>query len=345
MNKEIFYKSKTLLEAMQYMSKHGLKSLVIVDQENKLFGTITDGDIRRHLINGGILDVSIENICNTSCRYFYKEHLREENIEEYLKINDIDFIPILSKEDEVVEIYRKGKKTFGKIDDVGVLIMAGGKGTRMHPFTSVLPKPLIPIGGSTILEQIIQIFTKHLIDNFHISVNFKSKIIKSFFEEMAPSYSVSFLEEEKPLGTAGALKLYKGKEDLIFVINCDVMFDLDLTDIISEHTNNNFDITLVCAKKEYQIPYGTVLKKNKLLEKIEEKPLLQYLINTGFYLINSKIIELIKSNEKIDFTDLVSRAKDNNLSVGIFEINDNCWNDIGQWKEYKDTLKKISINE
>jgi NDP-sugar pyrophosphorylase family protein len=221
--------------------------------------------------------------------------------------------------------------------------MAGGKGSRLEPFTDVLPKPLVPISGKTVIERIIEQFTKFQANDFYISINYKSKILKAFFEELNPHYKLNFIQEDKPLGTGGSLGSLSGKlNDNFILTNCDVIFDIDIPDLVKFHHDENNIITVVASTKEFQLPYGNILLDNQgKLESTEEKPKFDFLVNTGMYIVSKAVIDLIQKNESIDFPDLIDRAISNRMSVGVYPITEDDWVDTGQWAEYKNAIKKL----
>jgi NDP-sugar pyrophosphorylase family protein len=229
------------------------------------------------------------------------------------------------------------------LSEVPVVVMAGGKGTRMEPFTSVLPKPLLPINGTPIIEHIIESFTLVGCKNFYLTVNYKKKIMKAYFEELQPNYQVDFVEESDFLGAAGSLKLLDGKFDRpFFVTNCDIMVRAQYEDIYQFHKKGNCDITIVASTKEYIIPYGTCeLDQDGSLSHINEKPTYDFLINTGLYIIDPKILKMIPDNKFYHITHLIENAKDSGLKIGVFPVSEGSWIDVGQWSEYKSTIEKM----
>jgi NDP-sugar pyrophosphorylase family protein len=227
--------------------------------------------------------------------------------------------------------------------DLPVVIMAGGRGTRLAPFTNVLPKPLIPVGDKTIIELIIDQFLPYGLDQFHLSINYKSKILKSFFEELTPEYSVSFLEEREPRGTAGALRaLYSPVPENLIVTNCDIVIEADLAELVSFHQDNDYDLTLVASLKDYNIPYGVCeLEKGGSLARIKEKPQYNFLINTGMYVVRRDRLDLIPEEAKCDMTDFIEKIKLAGGRIGVFPIGENAWTDTGEWTEYRKALDHL----
>jgi NDP-sugar pyrophosphorylase family protein len=225
------------------------------------------------------------------------------------------------------------------------VIMAGGKGTRLDPFTRILPKPLIPIGDKSIIEIIIDKFLKYQINHFIVSVNEKSKIIKSYFEELNPPYSISYIHEPKPLGTAGSLK-YLDKKDChsIIVTNCDIIIDADYADLVDSHLKDNNDITLVASMKQYKIPYGVCeIENGGALKTIIEKPEYNFLVNTGMYIIKTESLKLVPFEEYFHMTHLIEKVKAAGGKIGVYPISESSWIDTGEWEEYKNALKAFNL--
>jgi len=223
------------------------------------------------------------------------------------------------------------------------VIMAGGRGVRMEPFTKILPKPLVPIGDTPIIELIIQRFTNVGCTDFNITLNYKSKLLKAYFEELQPDYKVYFVEEHEPLGTAGSLRLLKGKfHQPFFVTNCDTIIKADYASLNEFHHAGGYDLTLVASAKEYVIPYGTCeLNGEGHLSHINEKPKYDFLVNTGLYVVNAGVLDLIPKNKFYHITHLIEDAKNKNKKVGVFPIDDDAWIDIGQWTEYKQAIERL----
>jgi len=336
----------TLQKAMKKLDQTAEKCLLVVDSENRLLGTLTDGDLRRAILNGRAFSNHIEGEYNTT-PIVAGPGISEEDLKSLFLKNKIDLIPIVDA-DSIVSNYKTWEDVFGngnsrKKDalDVPVVIMAGGKGTRMEPFTKILPKPLVPINEKPIIEHIIDRFTDIGCQAFHLTINYKGLILKAYFKELAPEYSVSFVEEPEPLGTAGSLKYLQGKfTEPFFITNCDIIIKTNYRELYSFHKENNFDITLVASTKEYIIPYGTCeLNDGGHLSHINEKPKYEFLINTGLYVVNPDILELIPENQFFHITHLIELAKDSGKKVGVYPIDDDAWIDVGQWNEYNKSIE------
>tara|TARA_Y100000768_G_C23983465_1_gene687286 strand:- start:2235 stop:3302 length:1068 start_codon:yes stop_codon:yes gene_type:complete len=326
----------------------GINCLIVV-KRSKFLGTITDGDIRKALLKDGNMRTSIENIYQKNAFSIYAEDVNNsQKIKKAFIKNHFSLIPVINSNNNVVKIITWfdffGKKELIKKFEAPMIIMAGGKGTRMAPFTNVLPKPLIPINNQTVIERIINSFHKHGKNDIYISINFKGAILKAYFQELTPSYSVSFIEESKPLGTAGALsKLNRKLRKSFFLTNCDVLFDIDYKDVLDHHRKSKSIITLVASAKEITIPYGSLqISKNGYLSNFKEKPVLDYLINCGLYIIHPDALSYIPNDKYFDITDLIAVLLNDNHKIGVYPINDDQWVDVGQWEEYRKAVSKIT---
>lgn len=341
--------SASIREALKKMDKNGLGFLCVTDSGEKVIGVVTDGDFRRSILKDVQLNTNIVSISNREFKYLLKGYSPLE-VDQFFSKYRINIIPVLDDNFRLIDFVRRSEhtETDAQIDislQSKVVIMAGGRGTRLDPFTRVLPKPLIPIGDKTILEIIIEKFTRYKISDFYISVNHKSKIIKSYFEELEPSYTIHYLHEEIPLGTAGALWQLNGKfDEPIFITNCDIIIEARYEEIIDFHSKNMNDITIVASLKHYSIPYGILkIENGGFLSELQEKPEIDFLINTGMYVLNPHVLEIIPENTFYNMTDLILDAKRLGKSVKVFPISENSWTDIGEWIEYKRALEKLGF--
>ena len=339
-NKSIYY-------AMRMLQKNALRCLLVVDKDGTYKGSLTDGDIRRHILSNRDINGSIADAYSKKSISFKKEEIDINKIKKVFIEKNITLIPILDKNNKVIDIitnkilttsYKKDLKK--RKMNAKVVIMAGGKGTRLAPFTNILPKPLIPIKDKTLIEVIISRFTDFKIKDFYLTVNFKSKIIKAFFQEVKKNYTTKFITEDKELGTAGALRLLKGKfKKSFFVTNCDTIINEDISEIYNFHIKNNAKITIVASMKMSVIPFGICkLKKNGDLDYIAEKPINNHLVNTGMYVVDPEVLKLIPVNKIFHFTDLIKAAKSKKFKISVYPISEDAWIDVGQWDEYKNAI-------
>ena len=348
MNIKILIPEDLSLEAaLQKMTELGKKCL-IVSNEGKFIGTLSDGDVRKALLSNKSIDSPIKGIFNENAFSVFEGKFNQEDLKKVFLEQKYDLIPVLDNKNIVKDIVEwedlfKSQSSSHK-RDMPVVIMAGGEGSRLKPFTNILPKPLIPLNDKTVIEKILDSFTDNGFYNFFLTVNFKGKILKAFFEELEPDYSIGFVEETTPLGTVGSLHMLKEELKSTFLLtNCDVILNLDHGDLIDFHNKNNCEITLVASAKKLTIPYGACeIDKKGFLSKISEKPSLDYLVNTGLYVVEPSALNEIPDGEFFHITDLIEKVKSKGKRVGVFPIEDGTWIDIGQWEEYRSALKRLS---
>ena len=339
----------TIRQAMKALDKTAEKCLIVVDENQKILGTLTDGDIRRSILAGMDFSATIENSFFTKPSILKKDEFTKEKAIKLLRRKKLDLIPIIDENLYVVDyvtwnsLDEKNEKDENSLSSISVVIMAGGKGTRLEPFTKILPKTLVPIHEKPIIEHIIERFANVGVNQFILTVNYKALILKAYFEELQPDYKVNFIDEPEPLGTAGSLKFLEGRfAHPFFVTNCDIIIKADYNSIYNFHIKNCCDITLVASTKEYIIPYGTCeLNGDGYLSHINEKPTYDFLINTGLYILNPDILMMIPKNKFYHITHLIEDAKNQGKKVGVFPIDDDAWIDVGQWAEYKKAIDKF----
>ncbi len=339
----------TIRQAMEQLETTEEKIVFVVDSAARLVGSLTDGDIRRWILSDGDLKAQVLQVCNRKPNVA-QEGFAIEQIRADMLNQNLICIPVVNQSREIVRLVfwkallqGEQEKKQKRCLNLPVVIMAGGLGTRLAPFTNVLPKPLIPVGDRTVIEIIINQFQLYGLDQFLLSINYKSKIIKSFFEELAPAYSVQFLEEKEPRGTAGGLRpLYSSEPGNLIVTNCDVVIQADFAELVSFHEENDYDITLVASLKDYHIPYGVCeLEKGGCLARIKEKPQYSFLVNTGLYIVRRSRLNLIPETSRYDMTDLIEKIKDAGGRIGVFPIGENAWIDTGEWAEYRKALDTL----
>ena len=340
----------TLRQAMEQLEKTEEKIVFVVDSESRLIGSLTDGDIRRWILSDGDLKAQVSRVCNRT-PYVAEEGFGTEPVRSEMLKGNFGCVPVVNPSREIVRLLFWEELFKGALTikpkrrlSLPVAIMAGGQGTRLAPFTNVLPKPLIPVGERTVIEIIIDQFLPYGLDRFYLSVNYKAKVLKAFFEELTPSYSVEYLEEKEPRGTAGSLRaLYSPAPEHLIVTNCDVVIQANLADLVLLHTDNNYDLTLVASLKDFHIPYGVCeLEKGGSLAHITEKPQYSFLVNTGMYVVRRDRLSLIPERTRCDMTDFIELIKEDGGRIGVFPIGENAWIDTGEWSEYRKALEHLT---
>lgn len=341
----------TMIEAMQQLDKVAKKVLFVV-REGHFVAAITDGDIRRWILKKGNLDAKIKNIANYSPKALVEED--KAKAKDFMKKYSIEALPILDKENNIISVvFWNDEEVDEEVEQkrrnlkVPVVIMAGGLGTRLYPYTKILPKPLIPIGEIPIVEHIINRFNKYGSDQFYLVVNHKKNMIKAYFNEIEKAYRVDYVDEDKPLGTGGGLSLLKGKINSTFILsNCDILIEEDYEKIYNYHKKEKNLITMVCSLKNIKIPYGVIeISETGEIENMKEKPELSFFTNTGMYIVEPKIIEELEEDKAIGFPDIIEQYKSQGEKIGIYPISENSWMDMGQIDEMEEMRRRLERDE
>lgn len=329
----------TISEAMQKIDGNSSGILFLVDCNHSIVGCITDGDIRRYLLAGGKMSGAAFEAANKNPKVAQNE---DEAISLYHK-RDYVVIPIVDNDNRIVSVYTGNGQSVKNRQSLSipVVINAGGKGTRLDPFTRVLPKPLIPVGDLPIIEHIMKEYQSYNCNEFHIIVNYKRDLIKAYFADIENHYSISWYDEEKPLGTGGGLTLLRGKfKDTFFFANCDALLTANYESMLKFHKDNDNIITMVCAYKNINIPYGVVeMGLNGAIVNMKEKPLMSFLTNTGIYIVEPKVIDDMEDGVAVGFPDIVEQQRQKGRKVAVFPVSENDWMDMGQLPE----LEKMRI--
>lgn len=330
-----------LLEALKIMDKTDKKLLFVFD-ENTFLNILSAGDIQRAILNNFPFDTKIINVLRKET-LVASDKDNFEDIKKLMRSKNLECMPVVNAIGELVEVYfweeifRKDELREEVKFNLPVVIMAGGKGTRMRPITNVIPKPLIPLGNKTILEIIMDSFNNVGCKSFYLSVNYKADVIKYYMDQIENSdYDINYFKETQPLGTAGSLYLIKDKiKTTFFVSNCDILIDQDYSEILKYHQENKNELTIVSALKHYPIPYGTIeTKNNGVLDALKEKPELTYQINTGMYILEPHLLSQIPENKFFHITHLIDDIMLRGGRVGVFPVSEGSWKDIGTWDEY-----------
>lgn len=338
--------SAPILSALKQMDKTHHRLLIVV-KEGHYVGLLSIGDIQRAIIKGVELNSPIEPILRNWATVASTRDDRA-TIEALMKAKKIEYMPIVDGENRIVDIIFWEDLFKNRIDeerpkiDLPVVIMAGGKGTRLKPLTNVIPKPLVPVGDKTILEVIMDQFENIGCHKFYMSVNYKADMMKYYLSQLDHQYDIEFFMEEKPLGTIGSVSLLKGKISTpFFVSNCDSINEQDYRDVYDYHVSNHNDMTIVTMVKSFKIPYGVIeTGEDGLMTKLTEKPEQTYQVNTGVYILNPDCIEAIPEGEFFHITHLMEKIKAHGGRVGCFPVSEHSWRDMGEWAEY---LKMIKV--
>lgn len=336
----------SLLDSMKLMDTIMVKTLFVFNEEH-FEGIVTLGDIQRAIINNIALKEPVSRILDRN--KIYGSLLEgDDAIKEKMRRMRAEVMPILDENGELVDVwfwqnfFTNAELTQREKINLPVVIMAGGKGTRLKPITNVIPKPLVPVGDKTILEVIMDQFEGIGCHKFYMSVNYKADMMKYYLSQLDHKYDIEFFMEDKPLGTIGSVSLLKGKITTpFFVSNCDSINEQDYRDVWDYHVENHNDLTIVTMVKTFKIPYGVIeTGEDGLMTALSEKPELTYQVNTGVYILNPSCIDEIPEGEFFHITHLMEKIKARGGRVGCFPVSEHAWKDMGEWPEY---LKMIKV--
>lgn len=337
----------SILSALKQMDSIN-KKLLVVYSENKFKGLLSIGDIQRAIISNIPLDIAVSHIIRKNITIAHIDQSEKEIKELMLKYR-MEFCPVIDYSGNMVrlimweELFQNEAPFSTEKFDLPIVIMAGGQGTRLKPLTNIIPKPLIPIGEKTFMEDIMDRFVKCGSNNFYVSVNYKADVIKHYFSTLRDSsYRINYFQENVPLGTAGSLTLMRDKiHTTFFVSNCDIIINEDYSQILKYHKENKNELTVVAALKNYPIAYGVLYtKENGLLDSIVEKPDLTFKINTGLYILEPNLLDEIPEGQFYHITSLIDKLRKENRRIGVFPVSEKSWIDVGNWNEYFSIINK-----
>lgn len=345
----LIFPNGTIVEALQKIDNNAKGILFVVSENRKLVGVVTDGDIRRWLIKTGELQGRIEQIMNKNPKAIYRKEIASAG--EFMRKHYITALPVVNSKEILSDIIfredTKGAKAEQTctLEGVSTVIMAGGKGTRLYPYTKILPKPLIPIGDIPIMERIIDKFCDFGVKDFYATVNYRKNMIKSYFAENMSEYEIHYVEEDKPLGTAGSLGLIQQKFSQPFIVtNCDILIHADYGDIYKHHREVGNELTIVTALKNIVVPYGVIhSSENGVIQSMEEKPKLSYFVNTGMYILNPELLEEIPQDTFFHMTDLADKLLAEGRKVGMYPISEDSFLDMGEFEEMHRMEEKLNL--
>lgn len=355
--KELFIRFEDSIElALKKFTDTSSNTLIVVNNNNSYLGTISNGDVRKEILKKKKLTRKIKYVFNKNSTFYYINNYHEEEISKSFLENNFDIIPILNNKKKVIKVIKlldflknrtktnkdKIKKIDKSIKKINVVIMAGGLGTRMAPFTEVLPKPLIPIQGKPVINRIIDNFNEYGLKNLWLTINFKGQLLKSYLNETKYKKNIKYYEEKRRLGTVGALKFIKKKLSKFFILtNCDTIIKTDYSKVVTFHKKNNFDITIISTLKDFDIPYGVCkIDANNNFINLEEKPNIKMLVNSGMYVMKKNIIDFIPSR-KFDMNDLLLKLKTAKKKIGVYSVSSDSWIDVGNWEEYHKAINSF----
>ena len=325
--------NKSIKYALEKFNRFGIENplvLFVINSEGAIVGTLTDGDIRRGLVNGVSTEECIVKVMKKDFRYF-------SNLNDYEKFNeyknlDLKIVPLVDENQKLMDLINLTKlRAMLPLDAV---IMAGGKGVRLKPYTNDVPKPMLELAGKPILAHNIDRLLNYGIKNIYISVNHLKEQVINYVEEYYKGKNITFIEENEPLGTIGSVKLVENfKHDDILVMNADILTNIDFYDFFMNYKNFKDDMSVATFNIRINIPYGIFDTSDKKINSLIEKPSFNYYSNAGIYLFKKDVLKYIPENSKFDSTELMERLIEESKKVSHFPIR-GYWLDIGNAQNY-----------
>lgn len=332
----------TIRDAMRIIDEAGLRIGLVIGEQHKLLGTVTDGDIRRGLLASCNMDDSVAEVMNTSPIVVRPIDNRQQRI-DIMDKHDLLALPVVDDANHIIGLETLHQVLQPKKRDNPIFIMAGGFGTRLRPLTDNCPKPMLRVGDKPMLEHLIRQFVKFGFHDFYISTHYMPEQIHEHFGDGSKwNVSITYIYENEPLGTGGALGLLpKNLPDLpLIMMNGDVLTKVDFRHLLDHHESNGFDATMCVRELEHKVSFGVVESQNSLVTAMVEKPTYRYHINTGIYVLSPECVAAVKPNEKIDLPTLLQQRMKEDKRVGIYASYD-YWLDIGQMADYQKAQQDI----
>ena len=332
----------SLERAVKVLHEGGCRIALVADKFGMLLGTVTDGDIRRALINQLTMESPVSLIMNGN-PITVDDKINNKEILSLMSDQSLLHMPIIDKDGILCGLETLQHLIESPICDNPIFLMAGGFGTRLHPLTKDTPKPLLKVGNKPILEMIIEQFINYGFHNFYISTHFKSEQIRDYFKDgKLHNVSVKYVHEDVPLGTAGSLGLLPDNLPSlpIIVMNGDLLTKVDFKNLLNFHCEHNSEATMCVREYDFQVPYGVVEIDNYNIKEIKEKPVHRFFVNAGIYVLNRSLINKVDGKSCLDMTDFLEKEL-NNGGVNAFPIHE-YWLDIGQMEEYEKANREFS---
>tara|TARA_R110002020_G_scaffold183864_6_gene380391 strand:+ start:984 stop:2033 length:1050 start_codon:yes stop_codon:yes gene_type:complete len=327
--------STAVKDVLVKLDREALRVVLVCDDEMRLLGIVTDGDIRRGLLNGIGLECSVCKVMNQSPTTISREVSRNDAV-SLMQSKSILAVPILDKDRLIgLETLQQTKNSTQYSNPV--FIMAGGFGTRLRPLTDDTPKPMLKVGERPILETLIVNFIKSGFSTFYISTHYLPHVIKEYFGDGSKwNIDITYVHEEIPLGTGGALGLLPDSisAEPLIMVNGDVLTNVDFERVLNFHQENEALATMCVREYDYQIPYGVVVGDGKRIVSMEEKPIQRFFVNAGIYVVNPEIFKAVEKNKRIDMPTLLQSYIDESKEIMMFPIHE-YWLDIGRMDDFK----------
>ena len=333
-------KDTKLIDALRLMDQQEVKLLLVMDG-NIFRSLVSIGDIQRAIVRQVPLDSPVERVLRKNVRVASEQEPFGVIKRRMLELRT-ELMPVVNQSGELVRVYFWDEvfvDPHAKSSEplpTPVVIMAGGQGTRLRPITNIIPKPLIPVGEKTIIEEIMDRFHACGVEDFHVSLNYKGDMVEHYLNELKKPYRVAYFREGRPLGTAGSIFLLRDTlKTTFFVSNCDILVEHDYREIYRQHRDEGNEITAVAAVKVLSVPYGVFnCDETGRLTSLREKPDVTFLVNVGLYVLEPHLLTEIPPEKPMHITHLLEQVRHRGGRVGLFPISEQSWFDIGEWAKY-----------
>lgn len=331
----LVFPSASIIETMKNIDKTAAQIALVVNENNQLLGTVTDGDIRRGILKGISLEDQVVKVMNPN-PIIIQQGTSKQIVKKLFREKKLRQLPILNEKKQVVDVIFANDIFDTTTFDNWVVLMAGGLGTRLRPLTENIPKPMLKVGTKPILQTILENFIEYGFQKYYLSVNYKREIIKEYFGNGDEwGVNIQYLDEDRRLGTAGALSLFSEKPDKpVIVMNGDILTKVNFRQLLHFHEENHSVATMCVREYQHQVPYGVVRIDGSALCSIEEKPIERYFVNAGIYVLNPETLDFIPKNEYFDMPSLFEVLIKQQKKTSVFPIRE-YWLDIGKMPDFE----------
>lgn len=331
----------TIRQVIACIEKNTAKIALVVNEDTQLLNTVTDGDVRRAMLAGTDLDEPVKllqerKLASSQYKQAVTAPLGTDTDEllQLMRERDVRQVPLVDEKQSVVRLVTLRELIADDTLPIQAVVMAGGSGTRLRPLTENLPKPMVPVGGRPMLERIIEQLRDAGVSRVMVTTHYKSELISNHFGDgHGFGVNISYVEEDKPMGTAGGLSQLEPSDDPILVINGDILTRIDFRAMLDFHVEHKAEMSVAVRRHETQIPYGVIETEDEKITQVLEKPIVNHFINAGIYLLNPAVFKLIPENDSYDMPELINRLINDGRTVISFPVRE-YWLDIGQHKDY-----------
>ncbi len=333
--KSLILESMPILEAIRKIDVSSLQIALVVDENNILKGTITDGDIRRAILKGISLEDTVQKVMNSNPTTV-QANADRDTILDQMKLKKLRQIPVIDEQGKVIGLEILDEMLSSRERDNWVVLMAGGMGTRLGKLTNECPKPLLKVGSKPILETILENFIAYGFRKFYFSVNYKAEMIEAYFGDGSKwGIQIKYIYETKRMGTAGALGLLPEQPDqALIIMNGDLLTKVNLAQLLNFHTEHTAKATMCVREYQFQVPFGVVQVQNHHLTRVEEKPMQKFFVNAGIYVLEPEVLKLIPTDLFYDMPTLFEQLISQQYQTAAFPIRE-YWLDVGQMSDFE----------